>query len=180
MFNQLNQQMRFIASIHFFLLAATACSQQREVVKDSLPRQQVGEIYYNAALDDPAFKVCRPDRILEYYNTRSSFKDHKKEIEQYFQAHYKSVEAPAADSQTGFLTIRFIINCEGMGGWFRLSELDSNYHKFHFDKAISGQLMTLTKALPRWQPAIYKNKVYDSYQYITFKLKKGTIECILP
>jgi len=45
---------------------------------------------------------------------------------------------------------------------------------------ISGQLLTLTKALQGWQPLVYNKKTYDSYQYITFKLKQGAIECILP
>ena len=127
--------MRFISSIHFFLLAATACGQQREAIKDTLPLRQVGEIYYNAALDDPAFKICRPDRIFEYYNTRSCFKDHKKEIVQYFNDQYKAPAGPGAGRQTGFLTIRFIINCEGLAGWFRLSGLDSSCHVFDFDEA---------------------------------------------
>ncbi|OQP59554.1 hypothetical protein A3860_37205 [Niastella vici] len=144
---------------------------------DSFP-PNVGDISYNAALDDSTFIVCNPKRVFQYYNTGSYYRQHKREIEHYFKSRYQPAVQNAA--QTGFLTIRFIINCSGKTGRFRMVELDASYQPYIFDRVISSQLMKLTKELQGWQPAVYKDTIYDSYQYITFKLNKGAIECVLP
>jgi hypothetical protein len=144
---------------------------------DSFPLN-TGDIAFNAALDDSSFIVCKPNAVLQYYNTGSYYKQHKREIEQYFKRNYHQPAQTAG--QTGYLTIRFMINCSGKTGRFRMYEIDDHYQTYKFDAGISSQLMTLTKNLTNWQPAEYKNKIYDSYQYITFKLKKGAIECVLP
>ena len=137
-----------------------------------------GDIAFNALLDDSSFIICNPNEVFQYYNTGSYYKQHKREIEQYFKRNYRP--AVQTTEQTGYLTIRFIINCSGKTGRFRMYELDAHHQPYKFDDRISSQLMTLTKDLKNWQPAEYKNKIYDSYQYISFKLKKGAIECVLP
>jgi hypothetical protein len=143
------------------------------------PAEQVGDISFDPLKDDSTFVLCNPHFVLQYYNTpRAYYKDHKNEISDYFNTHFKA--APAGDDQTGYLTIKFIINCNGMTGRFRLFELDSSYHAYHFSEVISEQLLHLAKELKGWEPASYKDKKYDSYQYITFRLKKGKIISISP
>ena len=144
---------------------------------DSFPLN-TGDIAYNATLDDSTFIVCNPKVVFQYYNTDSYYKQHKREIEHYFKSRFHPIVQSA--DQTGYLTIRFIINCSGKTGRFRMKELDANYQPHQFDAGISNQLLKLTKELQGWQPAVYKDVIYDSYQYITFKLKKGAIECVLP
>ena len=146
-------------------------------VTDSFPAN-TGDLAFDAALDDAGFTVCNPQVVFQYYNTESWYKQHKRAIEQYFKNKYQPTAQ--TDDQTGYITIRFIINCSGKTGRFRMHELDKNYQPHHFHPGISSRLMQLTKELQGWQPAAYKNKIYDSYQYITFKLKKGVIECVLP
>lgn len=143
---------------------------------DSFPLN-TGDIAFNAALDDSSFIVCNPKVVFQYYNTGSYYKQHKREIEHYFKSHYQPVDIAGGN---GYLTIRFIINCSGKTGRFRVYELDTRYQPSKFDPGITSQLLKLTKELRGWQPAVYKNTIYDSYQYITFKLKKGAIACVLP
>jgi hypothetical protein len=146
--------------------------------RDSFP-EQVGDISFDPLKDDSTFALCNPHFVLQYYNTtRAYYKDHKNEIRKYFISNFKDI--PAGGDQTGYLTVKFIINCSGITGRFRVFELDSSYHAFHFSDMISDQLLHLTKQLKGWEPAYYKDKKYDSYQYITFRLKKGTIISISP
>lgn len=144
---------------------------------DNLP-ENIGDIAFDPQLDDSTFVLGNPNIVLQYYNTRSYYKDHKKEILTYFKSKYN----PPADTskQNGYLTIRFIINVKGQTGRFRLYELDTNYQPRPFSATISQQLLQLTKTLQGWEPATYKNKAYDSYQYITFKISKGQIAGIAP
>jgi hypothetical protein len=168
--------------LFFFMLAGgdPVFAQSSELAYkgvDSFP-PNVGDIAYNAILDDSTFIVCNPKMVFQYYNTGSYYKQHKRAIEHYFKSRYQPTVQNT--SQTGYVTIRFIINCSGKTGRFRMYELDANYNAYQFDVAISRQLMKLTKELQGWQPAVYKDTIYDSYQYITFKLNKGAIECVLP
>ena len=164
--------------LSFFIICQVAVAQSRPVGVPAGDSIEVGDIIFDSSIDDPAFRVCDAHRVLQYYNTGSYFLDHKKEISRYFISHYK-VGGDTAN-QTGYLTIRFIINCSGETGRFRLYELDSAYQSFWFNKAVSGQLLTLVRQYKGWQPATYRGRVYDSYQYITFRLKKGRIVCITP
>lgn len=163
-----------------FIFSHTICVQpvpDRLAQADSLPKQ-VGDISFDPAIDDPAFTICDSQRVLQYYNTVSYYKDHKREIVRYFRQRFHP--PPGMPGQTGYLTIRFIINCNGSTGRFRLYQLDSGYQPFRFSETITGQLLILARQLKGWQPARYKDKVFDSYQYITFRLKKGRIVCITP
>ncbi|MCF6404875.1 hypothetical protein L3C95_18390 [Chitinophaga filiformis] len=145
--------------------------------KQTFP-DNVGDIPFDSLQDDPGFVVCNPKQVFQYYNTASYYKDHKKEIVKYLLDNF-STQNDFQD-QNGFLTIRFIINCNGNTGRFRLLEMDSNYQPIHFKEALSQHLLKLVKQLSGWQPAVYKDKVYDSYQYITFHIRNGKIISISP
>jgi hypothetical protein len=168
---------RYSLLLFVFLVSCLAASSQNNTAAQNFP-ENVGDIPFDASLDDPAFMVCKPELVFQYYNTGSYYKDHKKEIAQYFINRFI---APADTlHQTGYITIRFMINCKGETGRFRKYEIDGNYQPFHFNAGISDQLLVLTKQIKGWQPAVYKDKIYDSYQYITFRIKNGKIVSITP
>lgn len=145
--------------------------------KQTFP-ENVGDIPFDSLQDDPAFIVCNPKQVLQYYNTNAYYKDHKKEITKYLLDNFSTQDS--FQDQHGFLTIRFIINCNGNTGRFRIFGIDNNYQPIHFKEALSQQLLRLIKQLSGWQPAVYKEKVYDSYQYITFRIRNGKIISISP
>jgi len=140
--------------------------------------ENVGDIRFDSLHDDPGFIVCNPKQVLQYYNTASYYKDHKKEIIKYLLSNF--ITQDSFQDQSGFLTVRFIINCNGNTGCFRLFEMDSNYQPIHFKEALSRHLLKLVQQLSGWQPAVYKEKVYDSYQYITFRIRNGKIISVSP
>jgi hypothetical protein len=166
-------QLKSILLSFILLSLITQVFAQKQTFPDN-----VGDIPFDSLQDDPGFVVCNPKHVLQYYNTKSYYKDHKKEIIKYLLDNFNSQDS--LQDQNGFLTIRFIINCNGNTGRFRLFEIDSNYQPIHFKEAFSQQLLSLVKQVSGWQPAVYKQKVYDSYQYITFRIRKGKIISISP
>lgn len=166
-------QLKIILLSFILLSLITQVFAQKQTFPDN-----IGDIPFDSLQDDPGFVVCNPKQVLQYYNTKSYYKDHKKEIIKYLPDNFNSQDS--LQDQNGFLTIRFIINCNGNTGRFRLFEIDSNYQPIHFKEAFSQQLLSLVKQLSGWQPAVYKQKVYDSYQYITFRIRKGKIISISP
>src|SRR5262245_11881817 len=130
-----------------FLVLCTVARSQNTTAAQNFP-ENVGDIPFDASLDDPAFTVCKPEMVLQNYNLGSYYNDHKKDIAQFVTNRY----TVPADTllQTGYVTIRFIINCKGETGRFRIYELDNNYQPFHFNPKITDQLLLLTKQLKGW------------------------------
>lgn len=160
--------------IVFFGLAS--CAQKPPPVSRAV--SAVGDIAFDPSVDDPAFRLCDSARVFQYYNTESYFLDHKDSIRRCFLSRF--IPVAGVKGQSGFITVKFIINCDGLTGRYRLSEMDSSYQPYHFDPMVSGQLLSLVKGLSHWEPALYKGRYYDSYQYITFRMRDGHILTISP
>lgn len=140
----------------------------------------VGDIEQNDQIDKLDFKVCHGDnRVLQYFNLGEGpvYKGEKSRIINTFKSKYKSVNDK---SENGLIRIRFIVNCEGKAGRFRVLQSDYNYQETEFDNEIVSQLMTITKGIEDW--AIFKrNEVtVDYYMYLIFKIKDGQLTEILP
>ena len=85
-----------------------------------------------------------------------------------------------AARESGLIRIRFIVNCKGETGRFRVLAMNPDYQEKAFDESITSQLLTITKGLNGWKPKEFRGTVYDYYQYLIFKIQDGKIVKILP
>jgi hypothetical protein len=161
------------------LLLTTLCSCEKPQEKDVSYPVQVGDIYFDSRLDDPAFKPCNEDRVLQYYNFGKGllYKGEKIKINEHFQDGLKTQEQ---QDESGFLTIRFIVTCEGKTGRFRVQGMNNDYTEKAFNENLTNQLLRLTKQLDGWIVGEYEGKAYDYYQYLTFKIEQGELIEIMP
>ncbi len=144
--------------------------------------KNVGDIPLDPLQDDPNFMICSEKLIKQYYVRYSSddpprYRGEKRAMENTIREKYNF---PETTGENGFLTIRFIVNCKGKSGRFRIEEMDANYQPKKFDSKISHQLLEITKALDGWTPRRRGTREYDFYQYLTFKIIHGQIIEILP
>ena len=162
----------FLSSVFFF-----ACQTHRELPAGDYPNN-VGDIAPDATLDDTLFKVCRENYIPQYYSLKSGFTGEKPAIEAYFRE--KFVKNRKHSRENGYITVRFVVNCRGESGRFRVQEADLNLQPKQFPPDLSAQLLRLTKGLNGWQPGENQGLQIDYYQYLTFKIAGGDIVAILP
>ncbi|MFY7911919.1 MAG: hypothetical protein ACOVO2_20315 [Emticicia sp.] len=81
----------------------------------------------------------------------------------------------------GFVTIRFVVNCEGQTGNFEIYQIDNHYQNTKFDEKYVEELLTFTKTLNDWKIAIHnKTLKVDYYTYLTFKIEHGKVTEIVP
>jgi hypothetical protein len=139
----------------------------------------LGEIPFDGQLDDKNFKVCHADLTIpfNYAGFGLIYEGEKKQLVKTLR---KKFDYPKTKGQTGFITIRFIINCEGQTGRFRVIEMDLNLKAKKFDKNVSSQILKITKELDGWKSLERWEKVWDVQQYLTFKFEDGVITEILP
>jgi hypothetical protein len=158
------------------MLCIFACAQTKE------PTQQypahVGDIAHNEKLDDVNFDVCNEGQVYQYYNFGRSvqYKGEKRAIDNHFKK--ERIKGTAEDS--GFITIRFIVNCEGKTGRFRVQSMDKDFKETQFSSALANTLLEKVKAMDGWIAAQHEGRTFDYYQYLTFKFDRGHLIEIMP
>lgn len=159
------------------LFLMTSCWKDRSA--NSAYLRWVGDIEEDAALDDPDFRVCNEKNAMQYFNFSKGlpYVGEKYAIEQVFEERY---DPSIAEAQSGWVRIRFIVNCEGQTGRFRIMGMDFDYNEIQLDDSITEQLMAITKSLTGWKIMPDEQYPKDYYQYLIFKIQNGQILEILP
>lgn len=131
---------------------------------------KVGEIIADKNIDKD-FKLCNEQRIYEYYNYGTYYSGGKKGIKNTIFNELKSLNF----KESGLITFRFVVNCNGEIGRFRVKSIDEDLNK---NKISSENIREIEKALIRlknWNPGKNKNGVQDSYYVLNFKIENNKI-----
>ena len=160
------------------LLFFIACENNRQE-NNSKYLRHVGDIKHDPKLDDENFVACRESMATQYFafGEHLPYEGEKYEIEKTFFEKYKT---PENSTENGLIRIRFLVNCKGEAGRFRLLAMDDNYQGKVFDKKITDQLMNLTKSLKGWRVMASKTDPRDYYVYLIFKIRNGELMEIMP
>ena len=136
----------------------------------------IGYVDPNTALVDKDFKTCK-DEIYEYYNSEpdGGYKHGKKALRNFVLEKYST-----SVKESGYLTFRFVVNCEGKAGRYMIIQNNLDLEPKVFDEDLTSQLLTITQGLKEWRPVVLENEPRDYYMYITYKLLDGNIIEILP
>ena len=181
--------MKPINSIHNYIVLTAillplsigvSCSQPVKDEPESAFPRQVGDILFDPALDDPTFTICDSASVAQYYSFFDGlqYEGEKTVVVDHFLSQYNP---DPYRTESGFLSIRFLVNCQGVAGRYRVySQVDEHLNPKQFSTALSEELMRLTKALDGWLVASYEGEPWDYYQYLTFKLEEGKITEITP
>jgi len=162
----------FFLSLFYLSLHLISCAQSPKT-------RWVDDIVPDAKLD-ANFTICnKEDEAIQYFNDGKGFEytGGKYVLDSIFFSRYTQVDLPSA---TGLIRIRFVVNCRGESGRFRLIGMDPTYEEKTFDPSVTDQLLSITKTLNGWPPKQWKNTSVDYYQYLIFKLEMGQLKQILP
>ncbi len=170
--------MRYTNILFWLLISVSACSQKptNEEVKEITGF--VGDIAPDSALDDPAFEKCNKGHVFQYFNDSNGleYEGERPAIKAAFQGYNHQVVA----GESGLIRIRFVVNCKGETGRFRLMAMDKNYEEKSFPETITEQLMKITQSLKGWQTKYIQGSEIDYYQYLIFKIEDAQLIEIMP
>lgn len=168
--------------IPLILLLSYSCKEQKP--ESAAPKEypnQIGDIAYDAAIDDPDFERCNPDFAPQQYRAfegwHEMYEGDKSALRQQILSRYQPYEKKG---QSGYYTTRFLVNCQGTAGLYRTESMGLDYQPISFHTKITNQIDVIIKELDGWQVFNYEGRDYDYYAYIIIKLKDGQIERILP
>ena len=147
-----------------------AVSNENKVVSKPVSNYpaHVGDIEFDEALDDSSFETC-DSYIPQYYALSDDFRIDN----DVFVSHFESVSIEDNTPLT-YHTIRFVVNCKGKIGWLRKETMTSDYQATELDSGLSEKIEAKLRAFDQWPTG------RDFYQYLTFKIKGGKIEEIMP
>lgn len=165
--------MRYSTSFFVLITIILGCNNQE---KRKL-QNHIGLIEYDPKIDTSEFIVCHEDLIYPYFHHHDlSIAGEKPALVQEFRNNYKS----PGSKESGYITIRFIVNCKGKAGRFRVIGMDDNYEPITFNKEIVSQLHQITSSLEGWDVLSGDSHTFDYVRYLTFKIQNGELKEILP
>lgn len=167
--------MRNLMSVLFLIPLLINCQTEKTAV--SKYPNHVGDLEFDKKLDGN-FKRCSEDYSYQYYNDSKGFQieGEKNKIIQEIQ----ELKFRENKNSNGYITIRFVVNCEGKTGIFRMQQMDSEYKACEFDENLSNNILAFTKNLKGWIPKEINGSKRDYYQYLTYKIVHGQVSEILP
>ncbi len=124
-----------------------------------------------------SFKPCKPQYISEYFALNCKYPVSSAKLLERVQQFYQK---PTGNTQTGFITFRFLVNCEGKTGWYQVFQTDSQYQTYTFDPAIVAQLKKFVEQLDQWKPGKWESDTFNYFAYFTFKINAGNVENLIP
>lgn len=122
------------------------------------------------------FRRCNPDLLpAGFYSSAFTYAFESN------PSKFKEAVIPKFNSQSnynhsGFLGIRFIIDCNGNIGDYEINALDVNYERTTFEKEMIHTLLQLCLAKEHWKG---RNTI-DTYMYLILKIENGQILEIIP
>lgn len=160
------------------LLATLFACQAKPAAQTAYPRM-IGDIAPNPKLDDPSFQLCSGDQFaIQYYALgEKPYAGEKRALEKHF---FNQYQADKTAKESGLVRIRFLVNCEGQTGRFRIMGMDWDYQEKNFDSSITDQLLSLTKKLDKWKGFSTETRALDYYNYLIFKIEEGQLKEIMP
>lgn len=169
----MNIRKQGLVTVIIVFFSCSEAKKQNEYFSD------LGEIRFDEKLDDANFLVCHEDITFpfNYGGVGLVYEGEKRELVRTIRNEY---EYPKTNGQDGYITIRFIINCEGKSGRYRIEEMGLDLRPKKFEENISGQIMQIVKGLRGWKAFERNGKTWDYQQYLAFKLKDGQLKEILP
>jgi hypothetical protein len=78
---------------------------------------------------------------------------------------------------SGYITFRFMIDCEGKMQRVRVMQVDDDYKPKHFDKRFVSDLNDYIHTLDRWQTGVsaYQMNNVNYIAYFSFRIKNGEV-----
>jgi len=136
----------------------------------------VGDIPVQADIDNPNFQLCDSTKVI-HQRTALRYLGGNEAIEKTYMDKFNPQSSYT--QFTGYVVIRFIMNCNNETGRFRVQSLADDFSLQKCPSGMQEELLTIAKNLNAWQHAPTKDTKLDYTKYINIKITNGKVVEIL-
>ncbi|WP_350293541.1 hypothetical protein [uncultured Croceitalea sp.] len=165
-------------------LSTTILSSCKKVVKndfliDKSLSTKVGDITANIKVDTLNFKECYGGQnISQYYAFNDKpYKNGKSHLKEYF---VENLNQENFKSFNGLIRIRFIVNCKGETGRYRIHAMNWKYEKQELKIKQKSSIITCLNSYGDFKLLSNNEFPQNYYFYIILKIEEGLIQELLP
>lgn len=133
--------------------------------------KRVGDIPIKSTDEIADFSPCHENPIYQDYQINTDYVGGKRAI----KSELESTFPINTLTESGLLTIRFIVNCKGETGIYRSKMIDSSLQEIDISNKDLTQIYAAISALDNWAPGRIRDQPADSYHQISFKLLDGEV-----
>ncbi|TDS10920.1 hypothetical protein DFQ03_3813 [Maribacter caenipelagi] len=138
---------------------------------NSLYSSQVGDIAFDASIDNSDFVVCDEDQIQQYYSADTYYEGGERAIKK----ELRELITQLNFEKSGIITFRFVVNCSNQTGRFRVKMVNTDLKETSFNFGNIKQIQESIKNLKDWHAGKWNNQTLDTYYNLSFKIQDGKI-----
>ncbi len=166
----------YLLVLGLFMCSKNKNEKNHSEFKNPIVNHDVSYTPFNENLDNPDFRVCDSTDIRSGRN-RLKYIGGIEKLEKDICNSYKV--KTAYKSFSGFIVIRFIVNCKNRRGRYRVQSLDYNFSPKNASSDIADYVMKLIKGLNQWEKSTSSDPETEYSKFINIRIENGQIKHIL-
>ncbi|MEO0732963.1 MAG: hypothetical protein AAFZ52_09015 [Bacteroidota bacterium] len=169
--------------VFLYLLLLTAlygCVTEKESAgsRYEVPSRQhdLGYIPHDPQLDDSAYTVCDSTKIHSGRN-RLHYAAGTEKLREDIRANY--VYSPKYATFNGYVIVRFLVNCQGQTGRYRVQALHPDFSPATAPATLLPHLTDLIRRLNNWTKSPEYGRQAEYAKYINLQFTDGKLQYVL-
>ena len=138
--------------------------------------QNVGDIAFDAKKDNPKFQLCNPSAVWQGYQLKTKMDETPLLVAREFKTQFQTKDEWKGES--GFIRIRFLVNCQGQADRFRLLEFDFDLKEKKFSETLSAHILRIAKSI-QWPARRANQQTVDYYHHFSIRIHDGQLVDII-
>jgi len=151
-------------------------SKEKSAVVINEYSHNVGDILFDPNSDNNSFLLCDSTKIISGRSILT-YSGGIKIVSDLLLENFRF--QPEYESFSGYVVVRFIMNCKKETGRFRAQSLGFDFSLKECPTALKSHLISIVKELKNWEYKSSRGKDSDCSKFINFKIEHGKIENIL-
>ena len=133
-------------------------------------------IPFDARSDNPNYRICDSTSIGSGRN-RLQYVGGKNKLRKDIASKY--VYSQGYETFSGYIVIRFLVNCEGEVGRYRAQSLNLDFSPLSAPSGLLKHSIELIKSLDNWTKSPVADSEKEYSKYINLKINDGKIQHVL-
>lgn len=150
------------------LLLTVGCNYNEAIYKNY--KNHIGETSFKSDIDDSNFKFCDSTKIV-HSRSKISYKGGTKALEDEIESKFRLDKKNK--KFTGYIFLRFAVNCNNETGRYRWQVFDEDFNKISFPTELKKDIIKIMKDLKGWESVNNEGVFYDGYTFIVIKIVNG-------